>query len=231
MRQAGWTKAARAYVLGQTGLSSSSIALDVGCGTGALYRLNGLGTTIGVDIDRGALDFFKHEYPSAALIHADAADLPMPDGMFDAAFAHFLMLWVRDPSKVVREMARVVKPGGWVIFFAEPDHDRRIDHPMVNEKFGEWQSISLRTQGADTSIGRRLGSILTGAGLEDVKFGLLGGEWRSDAVTDADEERILAHDLENIGRDGRYLAGSGAFSFVPTFYAFGRRYADGIISL
>ena len=44
----------------------------------------------------------------------DAQKLPFPDGSFDVAIMALVISFVPDPDKAVAEMARVVRPGGWV---------------------------------------------------------------------------------------------------------------------
>lgn len=45
---------------------------------------------------------------------ADAQSLPFPDNSFDAASMALVITFIPDPVKAAKEMARVVKPGGWV---------------------------------------------------------------------------------------------------------------------
>lgn len=54
----------------------------------------------------------------------DAASLPYEDGLFDLVMCQTLLGHVPDPTKVVKEMARVVKPGG--AFFAAEWTDRAL---------------------------------------------------------------------------------------------------------
>jgi ArsR family transcriptional regulator len=54
----------------------------------------------------------------------DASSLPLGDGEVDAAFAHMVLQYLPSPVDAVREMARVVKPGGRVVVIDFVSHDR-----------------------------------------------------------------------------------------------------------
>jgi ubiquinone/menaquinone biosynthesis C-methylase UbiE len=97
--------------------------VEVGCGTGVLCRLAAPrllpgGAILGLDVAptmiaaaRGLADGLPHVRFEVASGEA----LPMADAAFDAAFAARLLLHVADPIRVVREMARVVRPGGRIV--------------------------------------------------------------------------------------------------------------------
>jgi ubiquinone/menaquinone biosynthesis C-methylase UbiE len=116
-------------------------------------------------------------WPLAA---GDAHMLPFGDGSFDTVFFHFVLLWLREPARALAEAARVTRPGGHVIAVAEPDHKARIDAPEPLEALGRLQTESLRRQGADVRLGRKLPALLSAAGLAEVRFGIIGGEWRPE---------------------------------------------------
>lgn len=90
--------------------------LDLPCGTGrfaALWRECGL-RAIGADLAREMLEVARAKHPEAALMVADAARLPLPDGAVDAvACVRFLHL-VRAPAdraRFLRELRRVARLG------------------------------------------------------------------------------------------------------------------------
>ncbi|HEY5573472.1 MAG TPA: methyltransferase domain-containing protein [Anaerolineales bacterium] len=235
--QAEWTRDLRNHIYDRIDISSIKSILDVGCGTGALLaELSNLGQgrVLGLDLNLEFLHFALQNNPGIDLVHADAHCVPFPGSGFDLTLCHFLLLWVKRPAEVLKEMMRVTHPGGSVVAFAEPDYGGRIDHPPEFSILGEWQHRSLQRQGADPRMGRQLMSLFTRAGLKDVETGVLGGQWkaRSQDAERFSEWRMIADDLNGLlpeetinvfrqleedawGRNERVL-------FVPTFYAIGR---------
>ncbi len=85
--------------------------LEVGVGTG---RFAGpLGIKTGVDISEGMLALAKERGVEA--IVADAHDLPFGDGSFDYALLMVTICFVEDPERVLRQIHRVLAPGGILV--------------------------------------------------------------------------------------------------------------------
>lgn len=94
--------------------------IDVGCGNGAftevLIERCAPSAVTGVDPSEGQLAFARKR-PSvepARFRIADAQSLPFADASFDAASMALVITFIPDAQKAVKEMARVVKPGGVV---------------------------------------------------------------------------------------------------------------------
>jgi SAM-dependent methyltransferase len=90
--------------------------VDVGCGTGSYgAALAGLGWTVtGVDISEDMLRRAREKGVEA--VRADATALPFEDASFDAAVSVFTHTDVEDFSAVVREVARVLRPGAPFVY-------------------------------------------------------------------------------------------------------------------
>lgn len=172
LQQARWTRDLRQYLFAKAGLTNAQRVLEVGCGTGAILAdLTFSSPLHGLDFDRARLAEARVHAPRALLVCADAHALPYPDLIFDITFCHFLLLWVRDPLTCLREMARVTRPGGFVLALAEPDYTSRVDEPAALIPLGRWQTEALRRQGADPSLGARLADLCARAGIEVIETG------------------------------------------------------------
>lgn len=93
---------------------AGGVLADVGCGTGDLWRaLRGTFTScVGVDAVR------YDGLPEDVAFHAadlDVARLPLPDAGVDAAAAVEVIEHLENPRALVRELTRIVRPGGWVV--------------------------------------------------------------------------------------------------------------------
>jgi SAM-dependent methyltransferase len=237
LRQAEWTRSLRLHLYPRLQVSGMRKVLDVGCGTGALTDelLQTLRAPVyGVDLDLPRLRFAKGQNTQGVYVCGDGHSLPFPDASFETCLCHYLLLWVEDPAQVLHEMRRVTCRGGWVLVLAEPDYGGRIDYPPPLSVLAEWQRTSLRRQGARPEMGRRLGALLGGAGLQDVQTGVLGGEWTRPPSAEewAEEWEVLEADLGDSlspalrdqlrEKDWRAWLQGERVLFVPTFYALGR---------
>jgi SAM-dependent methyltransferase len=237
-QQSLWTRGTRQSLFALAEIGPGNRVLDIGCGTGAVARdvlrlTTGISLT-GVDIDVESLQFARRRSPDMRLAGGDADALPFREASFDAAFFHFVLLWLADPGAALAEAVRVTRVGGHVIAVAEPDHEARIDAPEGLEGLGRLQIESLRRQGADSRLGRKLRGLLEAAGLADVRFGVIGGEWqRQDQAGLIESEwSMLEQDLgttlpkgeldrlERLDREA-WEAGTRVL-FVPTFFGIGR---------
>lgn len=138
-------------------LPPSAQVLEVGCGTGAVLRFlagrdDFSGKVFGVDqcqpFIEAASRFAQEKNVDDRVDFrvGDAHDLDFPGDTFDAVIAHTLISHVTEPEAVLREMARVVRPGGMLVIFdgdyasltyGYPDHEigRQMDAALANATF------------------------------------------------------------------------------------------------
>ncbi|MBW4029302.1 MAG: class I SAM-dependent methyltransferase [Acidobacteria bacterium] len=107
------------------------LVLDVACGTGAVTKRLAVTTRariVGVDLSEPMLRRGRHLLnrgswgPRVNFVRARAEQLPFADATFDALTFTYLLRYVDDPAATIREIARVVKPGGAIssLEFAVP---------------------------------------------------------------------------------------------------------------
>lgn len=105
--------------------------LDVATGTGDLAllfreRVGRAGLVVGIDFSRPMIDIAASKAKAKGLSvefrEADALKLPFGDDEFDVASIAFGIRNVDDPARALREMARVLRPGGRiaVLEFGQP---------------------------------------------------------------------------------------------------------------
>jgi SAM-dependent methyltransferase len=91
--------------------------LDVGCGTGAnLLMLSKYGQAEGVDVSEDALEFCRARGLDTVKLGA-AEQLPYEDGTFDLVTAFDVVEHMDDDLAGLKEMRRVLRPGGRVLLF------------------------------------------------------------------------------------------------------------------
>ncbi|MGL6234901.1 MAG: class I SAM-dependent methyltransferase [Segniliparus sp.] len=112
-------------LLAAVGPCEGRVFLDAGCGEGYFSRMlaaRGAARVHGVDSCPELVDAarsFAGEDASRTAYHlADAAALPLPDGAVDVVVANRLPHGLDDPGKRFHEFARVLRPGGLLVFLA-----------------------------------------------------------------------------------------------------------------
>ena len=241
-QQAGWTAALQNHLAAALRLNTAHTILEVGSGTGAASRslANLLQKTnrrspqfYGVDLRLDDLTYSQTINPDHRPVCADGLTLPFAAGIFEVVFCHFLLMWLADPLRGLREMRRATRPGGAVIAFAEPDYGGRVDYPEALRALGTLQSDALRAQGADPEMGRKLAGLFHSAGLTNIHSGVLGAEWTEsqtaqgssiewDTLQNDLAARLTEQDLERLRRIDQAAWQRGErVLYVPTFYCWG----------
>lgn len=93
---------------------SGDRVLDACCGTGdlALEAQRAGGRVTGLDFSQRMLERARRKSADVDWVHGDVLALPFPDGSFDAATVGFGIRNVEDLEAGLRELARVLRPGG-----------------------------------------------------------------------------------------------------------------------
>ncbi len=105
----------RAFLVSRLAVGPEHTVLDVATGTGAvaaeLVRRTGC-SVVGIDQSAEMLAEARRRAPDrVSLVQGDAEQLPFPDASFDGLTVTYLLRYVDDPGRALRELARVVRPG------------------------------------------------------------------------------------------------------------------------
>ena len=166
-----------------------SRALDVATGTGDLaIELASRGAdVVGSDFSEGMLEVARRKAPALTWEQGNALALPYPDATFDAATVGFGARNFSDLPQGLREMARVVRPGGRVVVleittpqkpplstFFSLWFDRIV--PMLGKLAKEPEAYTYLPSSVKRFPGpQALGAELAAAGLTDVRWILTAG--------------------------------------------------------
>jgi ubiquinone/menaquinone biosynthesis C-methylase UbiE len=160
-------------------LHSNMMVLDCGCGPGAITtdfaKIVAPGKVIGIDIDESQIEFARNHTGGLGIENldfkvADIYKLPFLDDSFDAAFAHTTFQHLSDPVSALKEIYRVLKPGGFV-GIRDDDVGSAIWSP-INSLMEKGHTIFQEVwkhNGGDPRFGRRQRQALREAGFSNIK--------------------------------------------------------------
>jgi len=156
-------------------LRPDSAVLEVGSGLGILAgevaARTAQGEVIGIEYSPEQLAAARVTQPNLRFERGDAHRLPFDGARFDVVYCRYLLEHVADPVQVLREMRRVLRPGGRVCIQENnvlanefyPDCPR---FDAVWEKFAALQS----KLGGDALIGKKLFALLRQAGFQNIRL-------------------------------------------------------------
>jgi ubiquinone/menaquinone biosynthesis C-methylase UbiE len=187
--------------------------LDCGCGPGSITfgfaQIVAPGEVIGIDVDESVLEMardraIEHGLPNIHFEYGNIYELPFSDHSFDAVFANAVLEHLSDPLGALREMRRVLKPGG-VIGVRNADFDGHLYAPVdprLQETIDLWRKLVVH-KGGNPTIGKHLRALLTQAGFSRVQASAsydcqepkVWGEFVASMLTDG----FLAHHFTELG--------------------------------
>jgi len=173
--------------------STPRVIVDTGAGTGhasrALQRRFPGSTVVALDIAEGMLRAARRQqgwWRRFARVCADLEQLPLASATVDLAFCNLALQWLTEPDQALAEIARVLRPGGWLYFTTfGPD--------TLSELRAAWAAVDGYTHVNRFIDMHDLGEALTRNGFADP---VLDVEHFKLTYTDV---RALMRDLKAIG--------------------------------
>lgn len=126
--------------------------LDVACGTGVLARVAARdvrpgGSVVGLDPNAGMLAVAEREAPGVAWVEGVAESIPFEAASFDAVVSQFGLMFFEDRVGALREMVRVLRPGGRLAVAVWDSLDRTPGYAamaaLLQRLFGDGVAASL----------------------------------------------------------------------------------------
>jgi len=144
MRREYYDEHLRDTIINRAEIKRGTIVLDVGVGTGflALGAARAVGKTgkvIGVDLSEAMLNKAKENLSKRGLANrvefriGDAENVPLEDDSVDVVIGNMILHHCPDPQRAIREMTRVLKPGGkLVVSDLEEHHEAWLKAEMAD---------------------------------------------------------------------------------------------------
>ncbi len=159
-------------VLLAAGIRPGMRAADLGCGVGMVTALladlvGPAGHVVGVDASAEQIAQARERLrnsTNASFVAASATDTGLQPESFDLVYCRFLLIHLPDPERALREMWKLLRPGGIVVC---EDGDLTTSGSEPPSALGAFSDLWGRlgpTRGVDYTLGRRLFQMVAGAG-------------------------------------------------------------------
>lgn len=201
LRSHTWRTAANSagYLLGS--IAPHMTILDVGCGPGTISADFALlvpqGHVIGLEHAPEVLDQARAIAVGRGLENikfevGDVHALEYPDNTFDIVHSHQVLQHISDPIQALREMRRVIKPGG-IVAVRDTDFLGMTWYPDVSG-MSAWRDMYIRvarSNGGEPNAGRQLHAWARKAGFDRARMTATAGTW----CYNTNEERLWWSEL------------------------------------
>ena len=153
--------------------------LDFGCGPGTISM--GLAKAVepgelhGIDMEGSQIEIAQTaasagRHDNTVFLKGDIASLPYQDDYFDVAHCHAVLMHVPDTQAVLKEVQRVLKPGGR-ISSREMIGASSFLEPEPEDLGGAWEAFRklIQLNGGHPEMGKELKRVLVEAGFQDIE--------------------------------------------------------------
>lgn len=232
----------RRLVRAALGAGRGERILDVGCGPGfycaeLVDEVGPDGSIVGLDASPHMLALAARRcavHPNIEFAEADATALPVDDAGFDAALCVQVLEYIRDPSAVLAELHRALRPGGRVVLWdvdwatlswhsADPGRMRRVldawDEHLVHRALPRTLAPAMRAVGfADVAM--QAHSFAT-ASFDPDTYGaanvaLIGNFVAGHNAVTQDEATAWIDEQRQLGERGEFYFACIQFCFTAT---------------
>lgn len=143
MREGFFSETIREKAFSAAGIEKGKVCADIGAGTG--FITEGIITrgikVIAVDQSEEMLHQMKQKFTNSDLVEyrkGDAENLPIADNSVDYVFANMYLHHVEAPAAAIKEMVRILKPGGKIAITDLDEHNFEF---LRTEHFDRWMGF------------------------------------------------------------------------------------------
>jgi len=171
-----------AGVLNRSGFKAGDRLLDLGCGPGYLTfdlaRLVSTGGSVkGIDNSERFISHLQHRIEDLEVTHMEAAvgdlqSLDVGTGNWDGAICRWVLMFIREPERVLQNVAKALRPGGTFVAMEYFQFQTMSLWPAgkhFTELYGAVHAL-ITQSGGDPNMGSQLPELLVKTGFEIVEL-------------------------------------------------------------
>jgi SAM-dependent methyltransferase len=168
------------WLFDQLGIQQGSRVVEMGCGPrGCLdllsERVGADGMVIGIErsaeqVERARKFIMDSKLINTEVLCADAGETGFPGASFDLATARLVLVNVPKPDLIVKEMVRLVRPGGVIALHEADSTTQRYDPPLpAQTRLLQILNTYAEINGIDRAIAPKVPRMLREAGVVDIR--------------------------------------------------------------
>jgi SAM-dependent methyltransferase len=191
-------------LLERAGIASGMHVADLGCGVGTVtaelaHLVGPGGRVVGIDVSRDQLaqardrladPIFRH----VSFVEASATGTSLPDASFDLIYCRFLLLHLVQPHQALREMHRLLRPGGIIVCEDGDLTSAGSEPPSALNLFAELFGRLGPIRSVDYTLGRRLYHVVREAGFRSARI-----TFNQPVFATGDRKRLLEWSVAEAG--------------------------------
>jgi SAM-dependent methyltransferase len=182
----------------RAGMQVADFGSGIGTVTEVLADLVGPeGRVVGIDLSAEQLEQARKRLtgqPQVTLVQADVTDTGLPGGSFDLVYCRFLLLHLMHPGDGLREMLRLLRPGGILVCEDGDLTSAGSEPPSALGLFAELFGRLGPTRRLDYTLGRRLYHLVREAGVATPQI-----IYSQPAFASGEKKRLLELSVEEAG--------------------------------
>lgn len=199
-------------VAAAAGISSGDRVLDVGCGTGVLAReatrhVGSTGRVTGLDLSEGMLSVARLVGPGIDWRQGDAGDLPFEDESFDVVVSQFALMYFPDRPAALREMMRVLVPGGRLAVAVWAPHERATGYVKlaeIAERYAGEEAVKILRKPHVLGDPETLRELFEEAGIQNPAIEIRDGVYTQSSIDFFLDSEVKGSPLNDLFDDESY---------------------------
>ncbi len=173
-------------LIDKTNTNNNISVLDIGCGAGNSTKMisETRADVIGIDFSEKMINVAKNVYPNITFKQSDAENIPLEDNSTDVVIANFVVHHFAEPSKVFKEINRVLKSNGKFAFAVWGANEEQSSLGAFFQAFAKHHELTELPHGPLFGITdfETYNNLAKNADLKNFKLEKLNTNWKMNSL-------------------------------------------------